>query len=920
VKPLNITLSAFGPFAEKTEIELNKFGNKGIYLITGDTGAGKTTVFDAICYALYGEASGKYRSKAASYRCAYAKPDTPTYVKLVFEYNGDEYTLTRNPEYTRPKTKGEGTTLETAKAELIYPDGRVLTKVGDVTRAIEELIGLNHDQFTQISMLAQGDFQRLLNADTKERIDIFRRIFNTELYQVFQDRLSEKQSSLNKDWNEQIRSVAQLIDSVVCMNDEQQLKIDELKESGVYMIDSVCMLLQNMIDSDKQLSDKSDVDIKKYDDLIVKVNSDISVANEIIKLFDSAAEYKQKQTEYIKKCEIAESGLNEHLLTKEGRDKLSDSVAVITSQLDKYTALDELLNEGKSVKQQIELMQKQASDFVTQCEKATNELNLSKQRLKELDNVQRMHADALLEYEAIKQQLSALSELSALYDELSNAKRDYKLSLEKYESSQKIYSTARSEYAIMEDVFLNGQAGLLAKHLEADKPCPVCGSTNHPAPAQMITDMPEQSELDDKKQQLELLQADAQNTANIAQKAKGICETLNQKVVDKASALFGETDSTSDAVKNKLTKLNIVKAELIAKITDLDNKCKKRELLNKQIPELENTVTNLSASVAELNSKLAKTEERRAQLRTRYSEMSSGLKYKTKSDALASLEMINKQIADWDAKQKQLQTDFDNCNKTLSEINANIKVVNERIKNVDKPNVDLLTERKSVLEAERKTLQNNRERIIVRMSNNESVCKSIRTKGKELDNLAARLKIINSLNDTANGRISGKDKLGFETYIQIKWFDRIIVMANQRFSAMTNGQYSLVRKSIAENRQIQSGLELDVIDHRNGTSRSVKTLSGGESFKASLSLALGLSDVVQSVSGGVHLDAMYIDEGFGSLDEESLSQAVNVLRKLSDDNRIVGIISHVAELKERFDRHLIVSKDDNGISRVRIEV
>ncbi len=921
MKPLHLTISAFGPFAEKTDIDLSSFGNRGIYLITGDTGAGKTTIFDAICYALYREASGKYRSKAASYRCTYAKPETPTFVSLEFEYMGKRYTVTRNPEYMRPKTHGEGTTKELAKAELKMPDGSVITKVGDVDRAIEELIGLNHDQFIQISMLAQGDFQRLLNADTKDRKEIFRRIFSTNAYEEFQNKLKERYLTLNHQWNDQKNLVIELIKTIAVSSEGFTEQLESIKQSDGYCpTETVCELLDAMIKEDGDLAGEIKTKLEAIDKEAQKCATDISTAKSIIDMHKQSQQLLALIDNLKKQRDLFSQVLEKIKAKAPEREQLAVDSGIIKGQLDQYDALDKLFNEGTAVRAKINADTEAKKKLTKNQNDASAELEGYRKSFDELSDVQKMHSEAVRKLDLMNQQLKELDELSNLLKKVDSLLEAYNKSSEAYIKIHDEYEAKRQHYAILEDAFFNAQAGLLASRLADGVPCPVCGAIKHPSPAKLSDEVPDESVLKSAKQQLDNILQQVQNAAAVAQKDKGAYDNASADAVARIEQRFGQIDEPQKVICATVNRLN-GECQLTERSVDkLKKNCDKRDELEKLVPQKQNELNDLAKKLSDLQASLSSNNERRDQLLARYNDLSKTLKFKSKKDANAELERLEAQIKEHDQNLSKAQKDYDDCNLELTRSIASQKILAEKLDGIELPDIQMLTQKADLINKQKAELSESRDSVVVRMNGNRNIRASINQYGAQMNSLAEDLKTVQALNSTANGTLSGKDKIGFETYVQMRWFDRIITMANLRFADMTGGQYRLIRRKTAESRVGQSGLELDVIDYRNGTSRSVKTLSGGESFKASLSLALGLSDVVQSVSGGIHLDAMYIDEGFGSLDDESLSQAIEVLTKLSDGDRIVGIISHVAELKQRFERQLIVKKDENGISSVKIEL
>ncbi len=918
MRPINITISAFGPFAELTEIPLNKLGEDGLYLITGDTGAGKTTVFDAICFALYGEASGIFRSKASDYRCTYAEPSTPTFVKYEFEYNSKRYLITRNPEYEKPKLKKEGTTKEIAKAELVLPSGEVISRVGDVNRAVEELIGLTYNQFTQISMLAQGEFQKLLNADTKERIEIFRRIFNTQLYQTFGLRLKDRFFALEKDYNEQKRAINQYIESISYSDDDGiNLRIDELKVSGVFSTDEICSILEHICASDTLLQKKLLNDISSLDKQIEGLTSSITVAKGI----EAAANELNLRTEQLIKLNEKAAALNIALSNAQGkqplREQILSKIGIINNEMPEYERLTDLLNEGKLVSERLKLSSKRLTALQMQIDSYDRELSKQKSEMSELEGSDVLLMEARHNYELQINRYELLKELDDSVKKLKIAESELQSSRESYMSARSTFADATAKHNRLEQLFFDAQAGILALRLADGVPCPVCGSVEHTCRATLPEGAPNEDCLKASKSELDSLQAKTQQSAIFAEKCSVAYKALKNEIDANAKKLL--EGNSFEAVNAELSVCISRKSELMATIAALDLRVKRKEKLSKSIPLLEQQLDNANTEAVQLSSSVSALNEKRSQLLSQYNDTISRLQFKSFNEAQDALNELQSRAEQIKKEIELAEYDFNECKEKLHRTQERVSALNDTVKTAQKYNLDELNDSMLKADALRKSTRLEHQRISIRLATNSDILNAIRKVSEHLNKLAEQIKNIAALSNTANGALSKKDKLLFETYIQMTWFDRVIIMANLRFAQMTGGQYRLIRRTCAENKISQSGLDLNIIDYKNGTTRSVKTLSGGESFKASLSLALGLSDVVQSISGGVHLDAMFIDEGFGSLDGESLSQAMSVLRQLSDSNRSVAIISHVNELKSCIDRQLIISKDSNGISRIKIE-
>lgn len=917
MRPLKLTVSAFEPYAGKTYIDMEKLGDKGLYLITGDTGAGKTTVFDAITYALYGETSGDNR-KPDMLRSKYADKDTPTFVELDFEYRGKTYKIKRNPKYERASKRGTGTTTESAKAELTYPDGRVITK--DVTDAVRDIIGIDRNQFIQIAMIAQGDFLKLLLATTEERKEIFRRIFKTDNYEKLQDRLFQEKSSLSSEYDSLVKMRNSDIKGALCDSDNvDTIDLGKAKEGNLTVEDTL-NLIERIISRDTELKSKSENSIKDISDNIEKINIQLKEAETIENL---KRELYLTEKNFEKSKEDFEILSNQYEIASKKREntpKLEASKAIIEQKLEKYDNVEKVESLIKDDEKNLENNEIKLKKYN---EKLDNTKNLIEKYKKDLETVKdcevkmaeikKEGSENKTKRDDIKILKNNILEYENLCLELSKAQDEYIKSSEK----SKIL---KEKYEIMNRAFLDEQAGILAISLEEGKKCPVCGSTHHPQPAILKENAPKEEDVKKAKNEMEKAEKNESDKSRIAGE-KGV-ETSKKKsdIIDISRKLsiscdFEEIKNISEKMLYDVTKkLKELKDEytkeqqnqnLKIKIEELiPNLENDRDFINNEIKEIEKIISSLERGIKENISKLS-------EMKKELSEFSS------KSEAEKQIQVYKNEI-------DSINREFSNSEKKLNESRTNIDTLSGKIQSYKKQlenSKDIDTEKlnyeKMKLESQKIEFSKQSDEAFSRLTINKRIVNNINNYSEKLNKLEKKLSWVKALSDTANGTITGKEKVKLETFIQMTYFDRIVSRANLRFLKMTGNQYELVRKKTAENNRVQTGLDLDIIDHYNGTERSVRTLSGGESFKASLSLALGLSDEIQS-SSAVKLDTMFVDEGFGSLDEESLNQAVQVLAGLSEGNRLVGIISHVSELKDKIDRQIVVKKDKTGGSHINI--
>lgn len=1253
MKPLKLTMSAFGPYAGKTEIDFEKLGHQGVFLITGDTGAGKTTIFDAIAFALFGEASGSVRV-TDMFRSNYAKENVPTFVELTFLYQGKIYKVRRNPEYLRPKERGSGYTTQKSDAELIFPDGRQpVTKTAEVTRAVEELLGVDYHQFTQIAMIAQGDFQKLLIAGTAERGEIFRRIFHTKLYQLLQLTLKEEEKARKNTYDDIRKSISQYMNDISCEHnmtlgselselkkrkfeganerglellgqlnetdekkyqelEEEQKVLSEKRERGIRLLSQTLqrkkvkekleqqkVSLQELIL--KEEAAKEELEQKKnYPALCEELKEKIRIEQEHLAEYENLkaeekkltlqrqklAQQQNKQKEKKKTLEIlwktieedklkldklqniGEEGerLNHRLeLTNsrqrglsDGQRELSEICKKIKKEEEKLVkvnlSLEKYQSEQKTLRKQLEELNNVVSEEAKQKQlfqdtkrlkeqwenngelleltiEKQNRLEKDKQKLEEafFNHESRLQEDVKaleevqdvslkrLELEKEKNELEEqgrniqeskrkLIRLSELMLEVKEKQQEYVKNVQRQEEESKRCNR-------LERLFLDAQAGILAKNLSEGENCPVCGSIHHPQLAIIPDKVPEKEDLDKARKEVSLWQAKAERaSAEAGQKQKQVLQEVEvfaemflqqtkekvsgekflaqdekilgqwekyvrnneqeleekkkqlaekKEVLDKQEQAFvklsqdmkkkqqekeelqkrlaekeqklaevngqktlqqqqyslaeqelirfakeellldlkaekgeieklylyrktlwekagqkvllyqslekqeteikehleqesenrqeieknvgtwkGSRDTLQNNLKNTLEKLpeyeqiskrvnteekmsdrllliaNIVLKNTKAELEDLQDKIQEHTLRVQQKKALEKNRIQQEESQKQLTEEIQQTAltlERELTSMEQQERLIGQLKEKLQNNSKEDMEEkvlhFQKQKNDLETEFEKAQTIYRNYREEIGQIKALIQDLENQMTEQEEYKEEELLKEKQELEIRQEEISKELKECYSILQKNQGIYQHVVVHQKNLVQAEQEYILVKALSDTANGNVVKKRKIELETYVQMAYFDRILRRANKRFLMMSGNQYELKRQEGGENKREKTGLDLNVIDHYNGTERSVKTLSGGESFQASLSLALGLSDEMQANAGGIQLDTMFIDEGFGSLDEEALNQAMKALNGLSEGERMVGIISHVAELKERIDKKIVITKN-----------
>ncbi|MDO4331855.1 MAG: SMC family ATPase [Eubacteriales bacterium] len=917
MKPCKLIISAFGPYAKKTEIDFDRLGTQGLYLITGDTGSGKTTIFDAITFALYGEASGSVR-EAGMFRSKYAQEKDPTYVELTFLYQGKRYTVTRNPEYQRPKDRGSGFTLQKGDATLTFPDGRVpVTRAKEVTRAITELIGLDYRQFTQIAMIAQGDFQKLLLAGTAQRGEIFRQIFHTGLYQEIQNRLRSAEKERWKSYDEIRRSINQYLDGVVCKKGDLHFAELEALKKGQFAGRAVrgLEILEELLICDRKRLEEAQ---KQVRDLELKIQQEDQRLGKIRQRRQLELQLEQNTCQLAELLPVCEHSREEREKTKEAAEDCERLRKLIQEGEEKKKEalkLDELLDDRKRKEESMVRLEQGRTEDIGQKTRLEQETVRGKQDLEALRTAGEEKERLSYRKEKLENLAGRMQALEALESQLQKKQEEYAAI-----AAQR--DVMRFSWQRMERQFLDAQAGMLASALQEGKKCPVCGSVHHPCPAVLPEEAPQKEELDQKKDELSQIEAKTERLSAEAKHLRERAETEKEQIRKEGTDIlqkaeedgrgeesdagrYGRQDPGMGAIRAELENaLNQVRSA----VSENAQKIRKKEKLEKEIPAQEQRIGQLDEQIRQTDLLLTRYRAEMQNLEEQIGQKKQILKGQ-------SMEELEARIVGWELSvqklteaEKKAEEAYQEHRMRVVELQASIETLRGQMQEELEWTEAEVSDRKQEWTQKKQEADQRRTELYASCRKNQEIFEAVGLKQDALQKAEQDYIQVKALSDTANGTLNGKQKIELETFIQMTYFDRILRRANLRLLTMSGGQYELKRREDGDNKKEKAGLELNVIDHYNGTQRSVKTLSGGETFQASLSLALGLSDEIQSSAGGIQLDAMFVDEGFGSLDEDSLNQAMKALEGLTEGKRMVGIISHVPELKERIEKKIIVTK------------
>lgn len=908
MRPLKITMSAFGPYAGKVTLDMQKLGKSGIYLITGDTGAGKTTIFDAISYALYGEASGNYRENT-TLRSKYASADTPTFVELEFEYNNEIYKINRNPEYPRPNKRGEGFTKQSANAELVMPDGSVITKIKEVSAKVEEIIGINKNQFSQIAMIAQGDFRKLLNCETNERSKIFRKIFKTEPYHNIEIKLSSLFNELKRNREKEKSGIEQYINQLKCNeNDTLSLELERAK-SGDVLIEDVIKLAGEIINKDTLEYTKTQKNIESINEEIEKINSNIKLYENQEATKKAFAEASAKLEELKTKRNECEKAYKSAEAQRERLDDLTRKINLINSKMPKYDELKSLENSIKERTQSFEKsnnLLKLKQQEITLLEK---EIDEKSKALEEVKGADLLVQKLTVQKEEINKKAEALKELKTEIDRCKTEQKNLKNAQSFAKSALDEYGALENEYNQIYIAFFNEQAGIIADGLKDGEPCPVCGSTSHPNLARKSENAPSQADVESAQNLVKKAQEKADKARDTASALKSRFDEIAANVKSSAKKLFGTDDNVFDDYNSNINALKKEYDCTLALLKTANEKLSLYKKLDKEIPKIQEKQKSLSDEISTLNTQKASDEAFISENTKRVTSIKSELDFESADLAKDKQKEYTNLSNDIKNAIEKSKNDFDDIKSKYDTQKGTKASLENALKEFKEIDLASLNEKSLKLNEYKKDIDETAKSLYSRIESNKLLVDNISEKRDILKGYDDKYVWLKALSETANGDISGKEKITLETFVQMTYFDSIIRKANIRLLTMSDGQYELVRRSDAETLKKNEGLALDVIDHFNASSRSVSTLSGGESFMASLCLALGLSDEIQSSNGGIKLDTMFVDEGFGSLDGEALDRALSALTSLSQGNRLVGIISHVDALRDRIDNKIVITKD-----------
>lgn len=991
--PISLTLSAFGPYPDTITIDFESFQEDGLFLITGPTGSGKTMIFDAMIFALYGKTSGQIR-QTDSLRCDHALNEIPTFVEFSFSLHQQNYTIKRNPKYYLEGKK----TPKQPSALLTLPDGKMVEGIKEVNQKMISLLGVDDQQFKQICMIAQGEFTKLIMASSDEREKVLRELFHSETYQKLEEKLKVHLKTyqdkydllLNKrkdlmqelqveDHQEYLSKQTKLIAS-------QQKEYDDLKKD----LDQKKQQLQLYRLQNQRLIQLKDLkqqfqDLKKQENDYQKLNKTVDTlkkAQETNYLYISYIKQQKKlqtlklnQEDFLKQLKKLEKDYQEKKVQADSLDYKQQTKEKLQNQIQETKQLINQIYQYQNdyqnlqtLKQQYRMLDEEHKLFLKKKEKFENGLQRDQERIQSEQQVQSKYELIKQQYVRLNEQKVKVHQLSDYYDQILKLNENKSDLQEEYTVVEKQVDHEKMQYNQMEKLYFRKQAGIFALQLKENQPCPICGSLHHPHPAQIEKEDITKEKLDQQakkvKQQEHRLQdilqkilLSNQKKEMLVKQTKQLSSELNIQEEISKEIFIKELDHLSKDEKrmkkeylelqDELKYIQKLKKSVALSLKDmstyeskelkqaqsleniqvqihqlsgkLDDSLRQYEIgeVNKNYQQVQKEYRQLSLEIETIQQDYEKVKNKYLEIKTKISSLNQQIiqeqeiydeldnKYHTALDAFINEEEflnLKTQINQISILEKKYQDYL----ISLKSLNEQIISLENEVK--DSTYVDLSSLSETIKEVNQQLREKNDdlEKLKIDYSLKEKMIKDIQKINQQLekdeDTYQRYLDLYNLASGKNNARVS------IERYVLATYFENMLIYANVIMKQLSQGRYQLLRKDDAGKGRSQQGLELDVFDQESGNIRSIKTLSGGESFKAALSLALGLSRMVQDYAGGIELNTLFIDEGFGSLDSQSLDQAMNCLMELHHENKLIGIISHVSDLKDRIERQLVVER------------
>lgn len=933
MKPLNLKLTAFGPYANIATIDFSKFGDKGMFLISGDTGAGKTTIFDAIVYALYGVASGSLRNDSKSFRSDYTHSSVKTEVELTFECHDKIYRVNRKPSQTIYNKKTNKETNKQAEADLIIINDDkadvLASKDRDVTKKIEEIIGINAEQYKSVAMLAQGEFQKVITEKSDERKIILRNIFDTYKFNILQNYIKENKKKKLKEYEDIVAEMFREIKSIEVNDDKWSNILNNLKSQKIPQVKETLEVLDNM-------SIEINTNLESLNATKDKIQADLTDISTNIELETKNEKDRKKLNEKIclrielnNKLDEESTNKKEIDKNKEKIEQYKKDVIIIEKEIAELEELEDEKNKQVDLINYIKEKEKELNNENEKKNGIENKIKDSEEELEKLKDINDVNSNITEKITKCNGKKEKYNNLIYDLNKLLENEKRIEYNKNNFINVNNKYEKLKTEYEEISSAYLSSQAGILALELKVNEPCPVCGSKSHPAPSKIPDNMVcgvdlktiTKLMLDDMKKNVEKIDIErgkisSDNAGLIKQN-----ETYKESIMSSLSFLEINVSKIDNMLLMKLNedfgKLNSELIALESQKNEVEAKIESKKEFqnniseyNKQLVDIEESINNLKIDI----------ESKKSQNKLRSETIEKTLNkftYKDMQSAKEALNAKNNEINKFNTEKMRLDEVLSKINQEIKSCDASIDELKNNLKETKEVDV-------SELETEKKEKENKINKITEDIGNKKAlqnsyqkIKRALEVKDDHFQKLNREITILSELSDCMSGELAGSKKIDLETYILSFYFDNMLRRANVRFMEISNGNFELVRRDVQNLRD--GGLELSVRDHSTGRTRAINTLSGGEQFMASISMALGLSDEIKSESHNFDISTIFIDEGFGSLSDEYRNKCLNILKKTTE-GKLVGLISHVDYLKNEIDKKILVKKDGDKGSIISIEI
>lgn len=1032
MRPIELKMQAFGPYRDFIHLDFTKFGNHSIFLVNGPTGSGKTTIFDAISYALFNKASGESRENDMM-KSDFATDEELAYVELIFEMKNTIYRVKRSPKQKGP---GERVKVRNYQSNVeFYREDEYLSNGTEANDQIEELLGLSHEQFKQIVLLPQGEFRKLLISDSKDKEKIFRNIFATQKIEDFQEYLKNQRKKYKKEYEIYETRLKQNVETIdlKSINHSSQLELNEAIRIKDYT--EILNVMKDLVKEEEKNHSQLKEKLKDLNAKEKKYNELNHLLLEKEKLENKKEELLVQAESIQKSKKIIEKDQNARALNKEVEQHIQfqKELKNILEKIEKKTIREKKLEKkikelelaektSKKDEQKLDKYQKDLRRYdlelkkfeeIEENKKAINESEEAKQTIlsqkkkeeekeKEIqENIHLVRADLdkivlwreeleekRIRNREIEQIIEQKKQKKKILEEILKSQNFLKERMKEKQSAYEDYELSEKKYRKMQEGYFSNLAGILAKDLTETAACPVCGSKDHPKLAKTHDEsiskekLAELEKIREEKQIIyKEIEIEIQKTSeSIEEKFSLLEENMKQL---KTSRFAEELSITEKEWLDKKEKNKMIKKE----IEEIEGKIKNESSWRKELEKLQEDLQEKKLMITGLIKDLSNEELKIEESFTKIKTLEEKLLVESALDLRKKIKELEEEIKRIEKRAKSLQKELNELYNERTAIKATLKSLKEQQKEVAKEekeqkelvrllfkdyglgedftdyilkqnDIEELKEKIQLYErekdytvrqlettmnklkgfedsktknpqeiknylvdliAQKEALEEQRDEMIQKISSHKSSEQKIRKNLKESEDVQKPFEIYSDLAEVASGSTKRTSFVSFERYLLSIYFSEILNAANERFVKMTNNRYQLIRRKNKTKGQSAEGLEINIFDRYSGKERSVKTLSGGETFKASLALALGLSDVIQSQQGGVEINTLFIDEGFGSLDIDSLEIAIETLMELQSSGRLIGIISHVEELKNRIPARIIVENLKEG-SRARIEI